>query len=91
MCIYVCGTLVCLLVVICKFAYTDFSDGENEVSVSDSSLLKPSGIDSQSSETDLDGTLGEGKGRTKKKKNRQHKKKQWAAILRDMNLRVISK
>ena len=59
--------------------------------MSDSSLLKSSRLDSQSSETDLDGTLGERKGETKKKKNRQHKKKQWAAILRDMNLRVMSK
>lgn len=88
---HVFGVLVCLLLVIFQFAYTDFSDGGNEVIMSDSSLLKSSRIDSQSSEADLDGTLGEEKGGAKKKKNRQHKKKQWAAILRDMNLRVMSK
>jgi hypothetical protein len=69
-----------------------FSDGESEMNMSDSSHLKSSRVDSQSSETDLEGLPGEeGKGETKKKKNRQHKKKQWATILRDLNLRVMSK
>lgn len=69
------------------------SDGESEVNMSDSSYLKSSRLDSQSSETDLEGLPPgeEGKGETKKKKNRQHKKKQWATILRDLNLRVMSK
>lgn len=69
-----------------------YSDGENEVNMSDSSFLKSSRLDSQSSETDLEGLLGEEeKGETRKKKNRQHKKKQWATILRDLDLRVMSK
>lgn len=59
--------------------------------MSESSLLKPSCLDSQSSEVECDGVLGEEKGETKKKKNRQHKKKQWTTILRDLNLRVMSK
>lgn len=67
-------------------------DGESEVNMSDDSYLKSSRLESQSSETDLEGLPGEeGKGETKKKKNRQHKKKQWATILRDLNLRVMSK
>ena len=68
------------------------SDGENEVNMSDGSYLQSSRLDSQSSETDLEGLPGEeGKGEPKKKKNRQHKKKQWATILRDLHLRVMSK
>lgn len=60
--------------------------------MSDSSYLKSSRLESQSSETDLEGLPGEEeKGETKKKKNRQHKKKQWATILRDLDLRVMSK
>lgn len=67
-------------------------DGESEVNMSDDSYLKSSRLESQSSETDLEGLPEEeGKGETKKKKNRQHKKKQWATILRDLNLRVMSK
>ena len=62
------------------------------MTTSESSYLKSSRLDSQSSETDLDGVLGEEKGtEPKKKKNRQHKKKQWATILRDLDLRVMSK
>ena len=60
--------------------------------MSDGSYLKSSRLDSQSSETDLEGLPGEeGKEGHKKKRNRQHKKKQWATILRDLNLRVMSK
>ena len=59
--------------------------------MSESSFLKTSRLESQSSETDLDLTVGEDKGEPKKKKNRQHKKKHWASILRDLNLRVMSK
>lgn len=33
----------------------------------------------------------EGEQGTKKKRNRQHRKKQWAASMRDVDLRVISK
>lgn len=81
-----------------KFVYVSSLVGtpyivSDEVSTSGSSYLKSSRLDSQSSETDLEGVLEEGKGETepKKKKNRQHKKKQWATILRDLNLRVMSK
>ena len=80
-----CMTVMLVLLFICP-------DGESEVNMSDSSYLKSSRLESQSSETDLEGLPGEeGKGETKKKKNRQHKKKQWATILRDLNLRVMSK
>lgn len=61
------------------------------VSTSDKSSRLKSRLESQSSESDLDGTINEEKDEPKKKKNRQHKKKQWASILRDRNLRVMSK
>ena len=56
----------------------------------ESSVLK-SRIESQSSEVDLDDTVDDGKEGPKKKRNRQHKKKPWVTILRDLNLRVMSK
>lgn len=38
-----------------------------------------------------EGVAQEGKEGAKKKRNRQHKKKQWPATAKDLNLRVMSK
>ena len=72
---------------LCGRCYIFSSDEDSEMTTSESSYLKSSRLDSQSSETDLEGVQGE----PKKKRNRQHKKKQWASILKDLDLRVMSK
>ena len=67
-------------------------EGGDGSKISAEPLLKAARLDSQSSEFEAEGEGEGGDGsKMKKKKNRQHRKKDKWALLRELNLRAMSK